>query len=498
MNKREAFARLEEHDRKTILMAHILGVLSWDFETSMSPKGGPERGDQMALIEEELHRHSTSPEMDEIFSVISSGTPGFSDRDHALIREEEKEYRKAKKIPASLITGLSQAVSAAQDHWFDARQRGDFEAFRPYLEKVLELTRQRAECISDGKDPYDTLLEEFEPNMDSKRVSELFGQMEKTIHKVMEMTASREVDDSFLFRKYPQKTQERFDKGIVRDMGFDFQRGVIGISHHPFTNSVGADDVRITSRFTDPRVVDPLYSYIHEGGHALYEMGASNRNTRGTCLAGGTSMAFHESQSRMWENVIGHSLPFWKYYFPKFKSAYKRQTEGIDLHQFLLAINKVKSSDIRVNADEVTYGLHIILRFRLEQALFDGSLKVADLPAAWDEMSEKLLGRRPENISVGVLQDSHWAGGSFGYFPSYALGNLINSQIYYTMKDELDVDGLLEAGRLKKVKAYLNDKVYKYGAIYESDDLLKKITGESLDAKYFDRYLTEKFSALYC
>ncbi|MGX8678200.1 MAG: carboxypeptidase M32 [Sphaerochaetaceae bacterium] len=498
MKNKEAFERLEALDRKTNLIGHIDAVLGWDFETSMSARGGEERARQMAWLEGEIHKILTSSEMNDALSCLDENASGFSDRDRAIVRIARKAFNEEKNIPDRLVSEFAEASGAASDHWFEARRKGDFESYRPYLEKVFELVKEKAQCMSDGKSLYDTLLDRYEPRMDSKRIAELFDQMEGSIHKVMDMTSGKAVDDSFLYAKYPQKTQERFDKGIVRSMGFDFERGVIGISHHPFTTAVGADDIRITSRFTDPRVADPLFSYIHEAGHALYEMGASNKNTAGTCLASGTSMAFHESQSRLWENVIGHSESFWKYYFPKFRNAYKKQTEGVDFQHFMRALNKVQPSDIRVNADEVTYGLHIILRFRLEKALFDGTLKIADLPAAWDEMSLSLLGRKPENVSAGVLQDNHWASGMFGYFPSYALGNLINSQIYYTMKKDLDIDALLEAGKLKKIKSYLNDRIYKYGAIYESDVLLKRITGEALDEKYFDMYLTDKFSKLYC
>jgi carboxypeptidase Taq len=498
MNKKEAFEKLAEIDRKVTLINHICAVLGWDFETTISPKGGEERGAQLAYLEESTHDLLTSKQMDEIFSVINSRTPGFDDREHAIIRIMEKSWKDSRNVPSSLVAALAKATSAASDHWFEARQKNDFDSYRPYLQTVFDLVKEEAQCLSkDGKSPYDALLDQFEPRMDSKRITSLFDSMENTIHKVMSMVEGRQVDDSFLLLKYPQKTQERFDKGIVRNMGFDFNRGVLGISHHPFTSTLGADDIRITSRFSDARVTDPIFSYIHEAGHALYEMGASNRKTSGTCLAQGTSMAFHESQSRLWENVFGHSPSFWKYYFPKFRNAYKKQTDGIDFEHFIKALNKVQPSDIRVNADEVTYGLHIILRFRLEKELFNGGITVAELPDAWNQLSMELLGHKPSSDSMGVLQDNHWASGMFGYFPSYALGNLINSQLYYKMRNDIDVDDLLASGKLKKIKTYLNDRIYRYGAIYESDVLLKMITGESLDEKYFDRYLTEKYSELF-
>lgn len=498
MNKREAFAKLETLDRQAVLIGHVLAVLEWDFETSISPKGGAERGEQCAWLEGELHRLMTSPELGEALDALGENPAGFSDRARALVRVCGKASRDYRRVPADLVKAFAKATNAASNCWFEARKNNDFASYRPFLERVIELAKERAACISDGgKTPYDALLDRYEPRMDSIRIEALFGQMENTIRKIMSMTEGRSEDDSFLFGAYPVKTQERLGKAIVRSMGFDMQRGVMGLSHHPFTTSVGGDDIRITSRFSDPKVTDSFFSYMHEGGHALYEMGASNRLTRGTSLAGGTSMAFHESQSRLWENIVGRSEAFWEHYYPRFKRAYGKRLDGVDLKRFARALNKVMPSDIRVNADEVTYGLHIILRFRLEKALFDGSLKAGDLPGAWDELSLSLLGRRPENDGKGVLQDNHWAGGMFGYFPSYALGNLINAQIYHSMKKTLDVEQLLREGRLKVIKNYLDDRIYRHGAIYESDVLLEKITGERLDGKYFDLYLTEKFKKLY-
>lgn len=498
MTKKEALETLIEINKKMMVLNNIGATIGWDFETCMAKKGGEDKGDQMAYISGQMHELSCDPRLDEIFDTINAKTEGLSDRDRAIVRIMEKSYRDAKKVPTELVMAMAKATSESQNQWFSARQSGDFESFAPYLEKVVQLNKESGTCLAEGKmSVYDALLDQYESNMPSSKIDALFNDMEKTIHTVMEITKDKVVDDSFLFAKYPEKMQKRFNLSLLKNMGFDTDRGVIGISAHPFTTRIGDDDIRITARFTDPKVTDPLFSYMHEGGHALYEMGASTALTRKTTLASGVNMSMHESQSRTWENIIGHSAAFWKYYFPKFKAAYKKQTEGVEFDQFIRAINKVEASDVRVNADEVTYGLHIILRFRLEKALFDGDLKVKDLPEAWDKMSLSLLGRKPENLQSGVLQDTHWPSGMFGYFPSYALGNLINSQIYYTMKKDLDVEGLLENGKMKKIKAYLNDKIYKHGCIYEGSDLIKRITGEELSAKYFDQYLVSKYTSLF-
>jgi carboxypeptidase Taq len=256
---------------------------------------------------------------------------------------------------------------------------------------------------------------------------------------------------------------------------------------------LGSDDIRLTTRYTEPSVASPLFGTIHEGGHALYELGASNENTRGTSLASGTSLAMHESQSRLWENVIGRSRPFWSRYFPRFKELFPVQLDGVDLNRFLSAINKVEPSFIRVDADEVTYGLHIILRFELECKLLSGELQVADLPEAWNDAMEMLLGVRPKTAREGVLQDVHWSMGELGYFPTYALGNLYGAQIYQTMRQQLDVDSLLEDGRLTEITGWLDSNIYRHGSIYKPKVLLDKVTGRSLDPKCFHDYLSSKY-----
>lgn len=498
MNKIQASKRLEALDRKVTTLCRIGAVLGWDFETGISPKGGAERAEQLAFLATEAHKIVVSPEMEEAVAALEGGSKGLSDRQRALARIGRKSFRQESKVPEALVADLAKAVGAAEAVWFQARKSNDFEAFRPYLEKVRALTCEKAALIAeDGQTPYDALLDGYEPRLGADGIEALFSEMERTIRKVVDITAGKPVDDGFLYKKYPRKRQEKFDRDIVRRMGFDFQRGMIGESHHPFTTTLGSDDIRFTTRYTEPRVTDTLFSFVHEAGHALYEMGASNHLTAGTSLSNGASMAFHESQSRLWENVLGHSEAFWEFFFPKFRKAYPAQTEGVDLERFVKAVNKVEAGDIRVNADEATYGLHIILRFRLERALFDGSLKVSDLPGAWEDLSLSLLGRRPESLGQGVLQDNHWAGGMFGYFPSYALGNLINAQIMDTMRGELDVDALLREGALGKIKGWLDNRIYRHGAIYESDELLRRVTGGALDESHFDRYLTGKFQRLF-
>ena len=498
METKEAFAELEKIDSKMVLLNHINAVLEWDAETLMKEKASEERGKQMSYISHQIHELLCDDKLESLLGVLKDeDIKDFSDRDKALIREVRKNNRAMKKIPLDLTMQLTESQNRCQSKWFETKLTGNWHDFEPYFSEVFELVKEKAQCLREDKDVYDTLLDIYESGMTSSKIEGLFTEMEKSIHNIMEFTQGKEVDDSFLYKKYSNEKLKKFSTRILKDMGFDFSRGLTGIAVHPFTTTLGRNDIRITSRFTDPNVADSLFSYIHEGGHALYEMGANNKVTKETSLADGASMGFHESQSRFWENIVGHSEDFWEFYYPEFKDLFPRQLEGINLKPFLQALNKITPTDIRVNADEVTYSLHIILRFRLERELFSGNLLIKDLPEAWEEMSLKVLGIKPKDINSGVLQDIHWPAGLFGYFPSYAIGNLYNSQIYNTMNKTMDISSLLRHGNLKPLKDYLNTNIYQYGAIYKAEDMIKRVTGEPLKVDYFDQYLVNRYKGLY-
>lgn len=499
--ERKAYERLLEKDREITLVGHIAAVLGYDFETVMSRKGGEERASQMSYLSSMVHDMATGREISEALEDLC-GVSDASDEQKALIDYWKKESEKERLVPARLVSDLSQASNACQNQWFESRKSGDFDALCPYLERLVDLTRERAGLISNGRSVYDTLLDENRTGFDSAAITELFDGMQKTILDVVEQVreSGKQVTDqeeAFLYAKYDVAKQKEFSERILSDMGFEFDRGSIGVVAHPFTSTVGADDIRITTRYEDPNVSSQIFTIVHEGGHALYEMGANTGSIKGTTLGQGESNAFHESQSRLWENLVARSTPFWEHYYPVFSDLFPEQTKGVKPETFLRAINRVRLDDIRVNADEVTYGLHIILRFNLEKQLFGGSLEVADLPEAWNEMSMKLLGKRPDSIQSGVLQDVHWMGGMFGYFPSYALGNLINAQVWDAMAKEIDVDNVLRAGELVKIKDYLTDRYYRTGMVYTSDRMLQKVTGSALDCSHFDGYLRDKYRRLF-
>lgn len=533
MTTQEAMRQLETLDRELVMLEHVASTLSWDQQTVISEKGHEERAAQSAWLEGYRHALATgdvvgellaklgacadNPEGGEELAEIAADDAELS-RNRALVRIRFDAWSKGRLLPDSLVEKLAETTSKAHNAWVKARQESDWNLFKPYLGTILDLVREKAiryggkrsqdisssktETEKEEKSLYDMLLDDFEPGMSTATVGSLFKTMKGYLGELLtDIARSGQPDDSFLFASYPEDRQDRFGKEVLRDMGFDFSRGVTGIAAHPFTSAVGCDDIRITTRYTEASVASPLFSTIHEGGHALYEQGASNPFSYGTSLAGGASYAFHESQSRLWENIVGHSPAFWENHYPRFRQLFPSQTAGVDVRTFVKGINKVVPSAIRVNADEVTYGLHIILRFELEQALLDGTVTLDELPELWDEKMVSLLGLRPQTVAEGVLQDVHWAGGDFGYFPTYALGNLYGAQIWETLCQDLGgkqiVDGLLRRGDLRTIGLWLNDHIYRYGLLYRPAELLEKVSGRPLDAGCYKSYLDEKYRQLY-
>ena len=499
--QQQSYERLLEIDRKLTMIGHISSVLEYDFETVMSKKGGEERSQQLSYLSSVMHEMSTGREIGEILEVLE-GVTDATDEQKALVRVWKKQYEDEVLIPAKLVTDLSEAANTCQNKWFEARQDGNYKDFYPYLERLVNLKKESASFIARGRSLYDTMLDRNDAGFNGDQIAELFEGMQKTICDVVDQVenSGRQVTDgeeAFLYLDYDVEKQKAFSRRILEDMGYEFDRSSIGVVAHPFTSILGGDDIRITTRFEDPNVTSQIYTIVHEGGHAIYEMGANNGTIKGTSLGQGESNTFHESQSRLWENLVARSPEFWEHYFPIFCDYFPEQTKGVDPETFLRAVNRVRRDDIRVNADEVTYGLHIILRFFIERELVDGSLAVKDLPEAWDAMSLKLLGKKPDSIKSGVLQDVHWMGGLYGYFPSYALGNLINAQVWDSMAKDIDINDALRTGNLVKIKDYLTEKYYRYGAIYPLAQLLERGTGKKLDSSHFDTYLRDKYRRLF-
>ncbi len=461
----KAIERLKGLTKDVVLLEHAIATLSWDQETYMPRLAIGEKGEQLALLQGILHEKITSSEIGKLLEDLgaSDETPEgvFSDGnvvDSAYVREVFRQYKIQTRLPKKLVTELALAASHSQAAWIEARKESNFSLFKPHLEKILELTRQKAESIGYSETLYDALLDEFEPWISTREVLDIFNSIQPWLTEFIGKIGNlRKIDDSFLLKEYDISRQEAFGRRVLQDMGYGYDRGRLDISAHPFTTTLGRDDVRLTTRYQKEFFKTGLFGIIHECGHGLYELGFGE-NIKGNILASGTSLGIHESQSRTWENIIGRSMGFWKYYYPFLKEYFPENLKSVSMESFYRGINKVKPSLIRVEADEVTYNLHIILRFQLEQELISGSLSVGDLPEAWNLKTKDFLGILPENDSEGVLQDIHWSMGAFGYFPTYALGNLYGAQFSSAMEKDLNMDYILEKGELAEILFWLRKK----------------------------------------
>jgi len=490
--------------REVMILSHVGSALGWDQETYMPEAGISERSEQIALIQGLVHKKVTDPEVGGFLEDLgcSGENPGGDDAleplARAFLRVVHREYTRAVKLPESLVTELARSASLSQAAWIRARKNDDFQSFVPYLEKMLNLNLQKAECLGYDEHPYDPLLDEYEPWMKTAQVRKVFSGLKDYLKGLLGRIAeANQVDDGFLRREYPVDRQEAFGKIVLSDMGFDPARGRMDVSAHPFTTTLGYDDVRITTRYKADFFKTSIFGIIHEAGHALYELGFGE-DIRDNILAQGTSLGIHESQSRTWENIVGRSRAFWKGYLPGLKEFFPDQLSGIDVEKFYRAVNKVEPSLIRVEADEVTYSMHIILRFELETALLEKNLTVTDLPAAWNDGMKDLLGIVPPSDADGVLQDIHWPMGAFGYFPAYALGNLYGAQFYRKMKDDIpDLEASIEKRELKPVLDWLRKHIHSAGSVYTAPELVRKVTGRELSTEDFTEYLEEKYTGIY-
>lgn len=486
---------LRKTDKEVARIAYILAALDWDTETVQPAKAAGTRAEEMAMLSSLLYEKETSAEVGEALGKVDLSL--LSDADKAIVRERGRAYDEGSKLPPELPGEISLAQGESVAAWKAAREAKDFSILAPALEKLLGLLMKKAEYLSPDKPPYDTYLDYYEPGFSADAADKLFAPLEEDLKRLRDKYDVSGVDDSFLFKPYDKERLHAFCLKVSKAMGFDLSRGAVGITEHPFTTTLGPDDVRISSRYSDAGLFDPIATLIHESGHALYEQRAgANPEIRGTTLSNGASMGFHESQSRLWENLVGRSREFWEHWYPELRKAVPH-LEGVSLDEFLRAVNKPSGSLIRVNADELTYNLHIILRHKMEKELFSGTLAVKDVPGRWNDLSEDLLGFRPADDKEGALQDVHWPCGQFGYFPTYSLGNMYAAQIYQRMSEDVDIPGALRSGDYGKLTGWLGDKIWQYGRIYLPSELIVRVTGKGLDARIFTAYLEKRYDGLY-
>jgi len=522
-------SRLRSLDADIIKLDNIEALLEWDRETYMPAAAHKERAAQLALLAALRQEKIINPEWEALFEKLgystdpgapnqdpmsklsSSGTVSkvsqfsdteFDEVERAFLREAHRRWIKNRVLPRKLVEAIASETSLAQAAWANARGTNDFPAFAPHLEEVIRLRHEYAITIAPGAEPYDTLLDEYEPGASAAQISAIFDELTIGLQRITDKIKGLAIGTNstipaFLNRKYSVEKQNTFGRKIQSHMGFDTDRGRLDLSIHPFATTIGPNDIRLTTHYDENKILSGLFSNIHEAGHGLYEQGM-DENLRQTILEDGASLGIHESQSRFWENIVGKSRAFWSFWYTEFQELFSENLADVKLDDFYRAINTVKPSLIRVDADEVTYSLHVVIRFRLEHALISGDLKVSDLPGAWNQAYREFLGVTPSNDVEGCMQDIHWSAGLFGYFPTYALGNLYSAQFIKPMEDKVGpLADILEKGKLNVIQRWLKENIHRYGRVYKPNNLCHRLSGKNLDSSDFLNYLNSKYSQIY-
>jgi carboxypeptidase Taq len=482
-------------------------LLSWDQETYMPAGGGQTRAEQLATLQTLAHAKFVAPEIEDLLlhliepatGLANADADGLDDASKALLRETWRDFSRAKKLPSDFINRLGRECSLAQQVWAEARRRDDFLQFLPNLQTVITLKFEEIDYLGYDDCPYDALLDTYEPGATVAQLQPLFATLRHGLLELLQHVreCASPPDDRILFQIYDKQQQLAFGELVLQRMGYDFNRGRLDLSVHPFTTSFHPTDVRVTTRVFEQDLPSCLFSCIHEGGHGLYEQGLAPTQY-GTPLGEALSLGIHESQSRLWENNVGRSKAFWTYFFPLLQQHFPSQLGVVSMNSFHAALNRVKPSLIRVEADEVTYNLHVMVRFEIELALIEKQVAVKDLPGLWREKMQAYLGVAPERDADGVLQDVHWSLGALGYFPTYTLGNLYAAMLFEQARQDVPaLETGIQRGHLLPLKDWLNHNVHQCGRRYSSGDLLQRITGRTLSVEPFLSYLRAKIGDVY-
>jgi carboxypeptidase Taq len=501
MQPQAAYDELLRLAREVALLANCAAVLGWDEDTYM-PRGGAEhRANQLALLAGLEHERATDPRVGDLLAVVE-GSPLVADPDAPAavnVREWRRAYDRAVRVPRALVEELARVTTLAQVAWVEAYENSDWVLFLPWVDRIFALKRQEAAAVRPGAAVYDTLLDEYEPGMTCRQMAALFDGLRGPLVELVGAIAGarRRPDVTLLRRPFPLDRQRLFGEMVAAAVGFDFRRGRLDTSPHPFFTCLGPHDFRITTRFGERDFACGLFSILHEVGHALYEQGLDPA-LRGTPMGEAVSVGMHEAQARLWDNTVGHSRPFWVHFFPRARQVFHAALHDVTAEAFYFAINHVAPSCNRVRADEVTYNLHILVRFELEQALAAGDLRAVDVPAAWNEHYRRYLGVSPTTDAEGCLQDGHWGGGLIGYFPTYTLGNVFAAQLYARAAAELgDLDREFADGRFDGLRGWLRERAYRHGQRYPAARLIQRATGAPPEPGPLLRALRWKYSELY-
>jgi carboxypeptidase Taq len=491
-----ALERLRERLAEVSDLSRAAMLLFWDQRVMMPPGGAEARAESAATVSRLAQERFVTSEIEQLLDELR-GVEESSDYDSfeaSLIRVTRHDFEKASRVPPELVGEMRRASALALSAWGPAKEASNFEALRPYLEENVELRQRYVGCFEPADETYDVLLDDYEPNMKTAEVRKIFDELkEELVPLIKEIGDAGEIDASFLTGEFDPAKQRSFALEIARRFGYTDREWRLDQTPHPFMSSPGVSDIRLTSNFR-PNDLSSLFATMHEFGHGVYEWGVDRALAR-TPLGSGVSLGMHESQSRTWENLVGRSRSFWRFFYPRLQETFPVQLGSVDDEAFYRAVNKVNPSLIRIDADEVTYNLHIILRFELEQELIDDRIALKDLPAAWNARMDEYLGIDVPDDARGVLQDMHWAGGNLGYFPTYALGNVISVQIWERAKEDLgDLDERFERGEFGELREWLTDHLYRMGRKFTPQETIERVTGSKIDAKPYVRYLREKLA----
>ncbi|MBI4446167.1 MAG: carboxypeptidase M32 [Acidobacteria bacterium] len=490
------YQRFQQYARELADLKATLQLLSWDQETMMPSRGSVTRAQQISTLAALYHEKLTSDVLGTLIEDLQNRP--LEPWGSSSVRELKRQRDKAVRVPQSLVRELAETISLSYEAWVQARKASDFLAFRPWLEKVVYLKREEARCIHDSQSLYEALLDDYEPQMMTKQLDQLFERLRPYLTSLLNRveTSPTKIKAELLRGNYPRWKQEEFGRQVLTAMGFDWEAGRLDVSPHPFSSGFTPFDVRITTRYCEEDFSSSFFGMVHEGGHALYEQGL-DPHYHGLPACEAISMGIHESQSRLWENQIARSSLFWEHWLPALKKTFP-ELSALSLDDFVAALNRVEASLIRVDADEVTYGLHVILRYQLEKQLIEGDLSVGDLEEAWKRKMQEFLGIVPLRSAEGVLQDTHWSQGLIGYFPTYVLGNLYAAQVFFHARQEIaEFENQVRKGELRPLREWLREKIHIHGKTVTADQLIKNISGRQLDPRFLIDYLEEKFTAIY-